>query len=220
MFRGLFVTGTDTDVGKTTVAAALMHRFRRTHSLKYWKPVQTGIEISDDTETVRNLGKCSEKELFDSGVRLTRPLSPHLAARLNGSRIQIDDLIQLLENTENSRWIIEGAGGALVPLNESELMVDLMVRLGLPTIVATRSSLGTINHTLLTLESLRARKLAIAGVVMVGERNPENRKAIEEFGAARVIGEMPRFDLLTADTLERWATSQLDTEDELAGYLG
>ena len=165
MFRGVFVTGTDTGVGKTVVCAALMHRYRRLRPrsdasramVRYWKPVQTGIERGDDTREVQRLGGCSPREILQDGVRLRRPLSPHLAARLSGVTIDIRTLLDgLAAQPPSSRWIVEGAGGALVPINDSELMTDLMVRLALPVVVVARSRLGTINHTLLTLEALEA----------------------------------------------------------------
>ena len=111
--------------------------------------------------------------------------------------------------------MIEGAGGALVPLNDSELMTDWMARLGLPVVVAARSGLGTINHTLLTLEALRARSLRVTGVVMVGEHNVENRRAIERYGNTVVLGEMPLFGELTASEVGSWAAASLDLEGTL-----
>lgn len=216
MKRGVFVTGTDTNVGKTVVAATLFHRYRHEVPLRYWKPVQTGIEQDDDTATVRVLGQCAELEVFDHGVRLPRPVSPHLAARWAGVRIAVASLRELWERAPaDVGWIVEGAGGVLVPLNESELMVDLMRALSLPVLVAACSTLGTINHTLLTLEALRRRSIPIAGVVMVGPPNRENRRAIETYGDVPVLGEMPIFDPLTAEALGAWAQVELDPEGRL-----
>ncbi len=220
MLRGLFITGTDTGVGKTVTAAALMHRYRAAAPLRYWKPIQTGIEEDDDTAVVRDLGGCAEQEIFDQGVRLPRPVSPHLAARLHGSAIDVESMIQLVAGEPpQTRWIVEGAGGVLVPLNGNEKMIDLMARLGLPVVVVARSSLGTINHTLLTLEALRSRELVVAGVVMAGEVNPENRAAIEEFGNVPVLAEMPRFSVLTSDALGPWSREHFDRERRLAEFL-
>src|SRR4051794_7813008 len=120
--KGLFVTGTDTGVGKTVAAAALMHRFRGTGPVRYWKPIQTGIEIDDDTETVRRLGACSAAEIFDQGVRLAKPVSPHLAAKWAGQRIDLSDLRGLIGGGDDATWIVEGAGGLLVPINETQTM--------------------------------------------------------------------------------------------------
>jgi dethiobiotin synthase len=220
MLHGLFVTGTGTSVGKTVVSAALMHRYRSSTSLRYWKPVQTGIEQDDDTETVRILGDCKDEELFSAGIRLAGPVSPHLAAKLSQISIQIPELISLIATEPASaRWVIEGAGGVLVPLNESELMVDLMLQLQLAVLIVADSGLGTINHTLLTLEGLRVRGLQVAGVVMVGERNSSNREAIEDYGDVRVIGELPRIPELTPNLLNLWANSELDPTGLLREFL-
>jgi dethiobiotin synthase len=214
MPRGLFLTGTSTGVGKTVVCAALVHRYREAADWRYWKPVETGIEQDDDTAEVRRLAECETA----FGIRLPRPVSPHLAARWSGIRISLDDL-KLPSADEAIRWIVEGAGGALVPLNDTDLMADLMGSLALPVLIVARSELGTINHTLLTLEALRARKLCVAGVVMVGELNRDNREAIEHYGRVSVLGEMPLLDPLDTATVRQWATTKLDPEGHLLEFL-
>ena len=125
----------------------------------------------------------------------------------------------LLAEANSSCWIVEGAGGTLVPVNESETIADLMVRLGLPVVVVAKTTLGTINHTLLTIEALRRRALCVAGVVMVGDRNAENRSAIERYGDVVVLGEMPYFDPLTAEQLAKWAETELDPQCQLLELL-
>lgn len=220
MLRGLFVTGTDTSVGKTIVAAALMHRYRSVGSLRYWKPIQTGIEEDDDTRTVLQLADCIEGEVHGSGIRLRKPVAPYLAAEIQGMRVSIADVLEYIRREpQEIRWIAEGAGGVLVPLNDSESMVDLMATLKLPVLIAARSTLGTINHTLMTIETLRRRSLEIAGIVLVGNRNSDNREAIRRFGNVTVIGEMPHFNALTADSLGQWATSEFDRSGLLARYF-
>ena len=229
------MTGTDTNVGKTVVAAAVMLRYRDEAPMRYWKPIQTGIEQDDDTREVRRLirgtdlqGQRCGDEVLSCGVRLSGPLSPHLAARRAGTRVTVQSLVEPLHaadlkvraahhaesripNPESRlRWIVEGAGGALVPLNERETMADLMQALNLPVLIAARSTLGTINHTCMTIEVLRRRMLRVAGVVMVGEPNDENRLAIERYGAAEVIAQMPRFDPLTPDALGAWVRAEFD----------
>jgi dethiobiotin synthetase len=214
MKNGFFVTGTDTNVGKTIVAAAICCVLRSRHkAICYWKPVQTGIEQDNDTLEVKKLANCADAEILNAGVRLEKPLSPHLSARLANFEIKIKDILQIWKNSksaiQNPQWIVEGAGGLLVPLNEKDLMIDLMAKLNLPVIVTARSSLGTINHTLLTIEALRRRNLAIAGVVMNGEPNAENRRAIEFYGDVRVLGEMPVFAELNFSILNAWAQENL-----------
>jgi len=210
--KGIFVTGTDTGVGKTVAAAALMHRYRGVGPLRYWKPIQTGIEIDDDTTTVRRLGACSDEELFDQGVRLQKPVSPHLAAHLAGQRIDLAELLRLIGDNAGTTWIVEGAGGLLVPINETQTMADWIAYLALPVLVVARSGLGTINHTLLTLEALQARSLRVAGVMMIGEPNADNRAAIEKYGHVPVVAEMPFLRPLDPGLLGAWSVAHLDAE--------
>ena len=216
--KGLFVTGTDTGVGKTVAAAALMHRYRGVGPLRYWKPIQTGIEIDDDTATVRRLGACSDDEFFDQGVRLPKPVSPHLAAHWAGQRIDLAEL-RRLAGDDDATWIVEGAGGLLVPVNESQTMADWIADLALPVLVVARTSLGTINHTLLTLEALRARRLPVAGVMMIGEPNADNRAAIEQYGHVPVLAEMPFLAPLDAGLLATWSVAHLDPHGRLLEFL-
>ena len=219
--RGLFVTGTDTGVGKTVVSAALMIRLRPAAPVRYWKPIQTGIEQDDDTATVTWLARCAAAELLTSGVRLRHPVSPHLAARLSGTTINLPPLEDTFNDASRSaRLIVEGAGGVLVPVNDLQFVSDLMARLDLPTVIVARSTLGTINHTLLTIEALRHRSLGIAGVVMVGPPSADNRHAIERYGGVRVLGEMPLFEeTLSPEVLSAWAATELDREHVLPEML-
>jgi dethiobiotin synthase len=210
--KGLFVTGTDTGVGKTIAAAALMHRYRGAGPLRYWKPIQTGIEIDDDTATVRRLGACSEDELLDRGVRLPKPVSPHLAAQWAGRRIDLTELRGLIEFDDDTTWIVEGAGGLFVPINETQTMADWIAYLALPVLIVARSGLGTINHTLLTLQALQVRSLHVAGVMMIGEPNADNRAAIEQYGRVRVVAEMPFLRPLDPGLLGAWSVTHLDAE--------
>ena len=220
MLRGLFVTGTDTGVGKTVTCAALLHRYRHPVSVRYWKPIQTGIEQDDDTAEVRRLAACCEQEILAEGIRLRRPVSPHLAAQWSGLTIRLEDVIAPIRSQPSAvRWIVEGAGGALVPINDSQFMTDLMRVLALPVVVVARSALGTINHTLLTLEALRARSLQIAGVVMVGEPNPDNHAALERYGGVPILGEMPVCQPLDAAVLAAWARAGLDPQGRLLEFL-
>jgi dethiobiotin synthase len=210
--KGIFVTGTDTGVGKTVAAAALMHRFRGAGPLRYWKPIQTGIEADDDTATVRRLGACSAEEIFGKGVRLPKPVSPHLAAQWAGQRIDLTKLRALVGNDDDTTWIVEGAGGLLVPINETQTMADWISYLALPVLVVARSALGTINHTLLTLEALQARSLRVAGVMMIGEPNADNRAAIEHYGHVPIVAEMPFLAPLDPGLLAAWSVTHLKAE--------
>ena len=218
---GVFVTGTDTDVGKTVASSLLVATLRRYGLVGYWKPIQTGIEQDDDTAEVRRLAACSSDEIVDRGVRLPRPLSPHLSARLAGQKIDVESLVQMGHTLNKDRlWVVEGAGGLLVPLNGSEVLADLIAALDLPTIIAARSGLGTINHTLLTIAGLRRRSIPVAGAVMLGQPNPENRAAIEFYGNTEVLAEIPVLRPLNADSIAGIANTAAHRLGTLRAALG
>jgi len=215
--RGVFVTGTDTGVGKTVVSAVLVSALRRRATVGYWKPVQTGIEEDDDTAEVRRLAGCADDEIAELGIRLPRPLSPHLSARLANQTIEMGDLMRMADGLPDDRyWVVEGAGGLLVPLNESAMMSDLIRSLALPVVIAARSGLGTINHTLLTVTALERMSIEVAGVAMVGEPNEENRLAIERYGGVRVLAEVPFLQQLSAESI---AAVSADAAPALATLL-
>jgi dethiobiotin synthetase len=203
-----------------------VHRYRshagspdRAVAIRYWKPIQTGIEQDDDSLEVSRLGACRREEVWEVGVRLPGPFSPHLSAHLAGQRIDVKGLVAAAAKEPPSiRWIVEGAGGVLVPLNEHDLMADLMVALGLPVVVVARTTLGTINHTLLTLEALRARSLTIAGVFLVGDRVLSNTEAIMAYGRVPIVAELPRLNPLTPEALAQ-CSRDLDPDNHLAPWL-
>jgi dethiobiotin synthetase len=193
---GYFVTGTDTNVGKTVLSALLVAAL----DARYWKPIQTGVIEGTDRESVRQWTEISEDRLPEEQYRFDPPVSPHLASRMAGIQIRLDDF-KLPAAPQSARWIVEGAGGVMVPLNGRDLMRDLMQRIGLPVVIAARTALGTINHTLLTLAALRELRLPIAGVVMIGDENMENRRAVEHYGNVRVVGHIPMLAKINRATL-------------------
>jgi dethiobiotin synthetase len=184
--NSIFVTGTDTGVGKTLVSATLMLGL----GACYWKPIQSGSLEGTDTDWIRDRTGLPEDRFYPEAYCLEAPLSPHTAAARQGVRIDLE-AIGPPRRSDTGRLIIEGAGGLLVPLNERQTMADLIIRLGAPVLLVARSGLGTINHTLLSLEKLGRMGVDIWGVVMNGPENPENREAIERFGQVRVRGQIP-----------------------------
>ncbi len=191
-----FISGTDTLVGKTVVSAIIALGTGAT----YWKPVQSGLDPWSDSEFVRKTCELPDWRVLPEAFRLGRPLSPHLSARLEGKRIELDE-IELPMGVE--RLIVEGAGGLLVPINERHFMIDMISKLGLPVLLVARSTLGTINHTMLSVEALRARKIPVLGVVMNGIANPENKFAIEQYAKVPVLAEVPPLNGLNRATLEK-----------------
>ena len=190
----VFVTGTDTGVGKTVVSAWLALHLQA----RYWKPVQAGLDGETDTKAVCRLAGLGPERIVPEVYALPEPLSPHEAARRAGQRIEME---RFALPRAGAPLVVEGAGGLMVPLNEEALVIDLVARLGLPAILVARTGLGTINHTLLSIEALRARALPLAGVVLNGPDVPHNRAAIESYGATRVLGHIPPLNPLDRDAL-------------------
>ena len=191
MIRGVFVTGTDTGAGKTLVSAWLAHGWRAA----YWKPIQSGFPPDDDTVEVGRLAGCPT---FLPAVRFKAPLSPQEAARKEGKVLAVRDFT-LPESS--LPLVVEGAGGLLVPINDDETMADLIAAFGLPVVIAARGTLGTVNHTLLTLEALRARSLPVLGIVFSGPLDAANRTAIAVRGRCPILGAIPLLDPPTPQTL-------------------
>jgi dethiobiotin synthetase len=193
--NGFIVTGTDTDVGKTVFAAALAGYLDGW----YWKPVQAGLDPGTDAERVAVLSGLPPERILPEAWQLTTPCSPHRAAEIDGVAIDPGEL----RLPEQRPLVIEGAGGALVPVTRDVLFADLFSRWGLPAIIVARTSLGTINHSLLTIEALRARGVPIHGVAFVGETVEDSEATICSIGGVRRLGRLPWLDPLDADSLRQ-----------------
>lgn len=190
----IWVAGTDTNVGKTIVAAALVKHL----NASYWKPVQTGTDTDDDTTTVRTLTGFDDSKFLPNAMRFKAPLSPNQAAELEGAEIAMRD-IKLPDF--RGRLVMEGAGGLLVPLNHHRTMIDLMRYYSAPVVLVARSALGTLNHTFMSLHLLREMRLPIQGVVLVGEPNPMNARDIRDMGKVRILAEIPWMDPIDLDRI-------------------
>jgi dethiobiotin synthetase len=202
------VTGTDTGVGKTIFSAALTAAL----DASYWKPVQAGIEEETDTELVARLAELPADRVIPELYRLTTPCSPHRAAELDG--IEIDPKKLALPATDGA-LVVEGAGGALVPVTRSLLYADIFCEWGLPVIIVARTSLGTINHSLLTIEALRRRQIMVHGIAFVGEANDDSETTICEIGKVRRLGRLAPLDPIQPETLARAFAAGFDVIDFL-----
>ncbi|HEV3039414.1 MAG TPA: dethiobiotin synthase [Candidatus Angelobacter sp.] len=202
MARSYFITGTDTNVGKTVLSALLCASL----PARYWKPIQTGAIEGTDRRQVISWAGIAQEQAFDETYIFDDPVSPHLAAERSGKEIRLEAIA--LPSADSLPLVVEGAGGVLAPINSHQFIAHLIVHLRLPVVLAARSTLGTINHTLMSLEVLRSYQVAVQGVVLIGPENPENRSAIEHFGKIQVIGHIP-----ILKTIDRQALRQVFAEN-------
>lgn len=206
--RRFFVTGTDTNIGKTVFSAMLVAGL----AADYWKPVQSGLDGPSDTDMVRTLSGCSAEQIHPESYRLNAPLSPHRAAELDS--VTIDPTTLKIPTTTN-RLVIEGAGGLMVPLNRSLLLIDWLATLQTPVLLCARTALGTINHTLLSVAALRQRNIPLHGIAFIGDDNPDTIRTIGDFSGARILGRLPLLSACNPDTL-RAAFGQYFTPADFA----
>jgi dethiobiotin synthetase len=192
----LVITGTDTGIGKTVFSAALTDAL----GACYWKPIQSGLTEETDSETVLRLGRIPPERILPEAWRLKTPASPHLSAEID--RVTLDPYALEPPGT-NSPLIIEGAGGLLVPLTRHETFADVFARWQIPVVLCSRTVLGTINHTLLSLEALRQRRIPVLGIAFIGDAQPDTQQIIAEMGKVRVLGRLPRLEPLSPDALRR-----------------
>jgi dethiobiotin synthetase len=183
------VTGTDTGIGKTIFSAALA----QATGTPYWKPIQSGLEDETDSEVVARLAGVP---IRPEAYRLVTPASPHLAAKIDGVNIDVETLAPPPGDV-----IVEGAGGALVPVTRTTLYADLFARWQIPVIVCARTALGTINHSLLTIEALRARNVPIHGLAFLGDAVEDSEAIISDISGVRRLGRLPIIKPLTPETL-------------------
>jgi dethiobiotin synthetase len=208
MTAAIIVTGTDTGIGKTVFSAALTGAL----DAYYWKPVQSGLEEETDSEIVRRLSGLAAERILPERYRLNTPASPHLAAAIDGVTI---DPRQLQMPNVSRPLIVEGAGGLLVPLTRELTYIDMFAQWRTPVVLCARTTLGTINHTLLSIEALRARGIALLGVAFVGDENAESEGIIAELGRTRRLGRLPRLPSLTPEALKTAFAAHFDVKDFL-----
>jgi dethiobiotin synthetase len=207
--RPLIVTATDTHVGKTVVSAMLMLALDGI----YWKPIQAGTAEGTDRQRVVALTGLSEERFRAERYVLREPLSPHRAAELDGVEIRAEHLELPADIPPARRLIIEGAGGVLVPITRRMLQAELFAHWRAPAVLCARTRLGTINHTLLSLEASRRRGVEVLGIVFVGEAMPDSERTIVEFGGTRSLGRLPILERLDADTLRAAFAASFDRND-------
>lgn len=190
----IVVSGTDTGIGKTVFAAGLTALLGGT----YWKPVQAGLAEGTDSGIIARLGHIPIGRILPEAYLLTTPVSPHRAAEIDGveidpARLEIPDV--------KGPLIIEGAGGLMVPLTRDTIFIDVFSRWQIPVVLCARTALGTINHSLLSIEALRSRNIPLLGIAFIGDEMPDTQRTIADLGKIRVLGRLPLLAPLTAQTL-------------------
>jgi dethiobiotin synthetase len=213
MSSPIIVVGTDTGVGKTVFSAALAGAL----GAAYWKPIQSGLLEETDTQTVLRLSGLSPEDVLDERYRLKTPVSPHLAAEIDGVAIDIETL--RLPNTAKP-LVVEAAGGLLVPLTQNTTYIDLITRWRGPVVLCARTTLGTINHSLLSIEALRSRGIPLLGVAFIGDENASSEAIITAMGQTRRLGRLPHLAALTPEALRAAFASQFTVSDFLEGMPG
>lgn len=196
MSTRIVVAGTDTDIGKTVFSAALVQALDG----YYWKPVQAGLAGETDSETVARLSGLAPSRVLPEAYKLNTPASPHFAAERDGIEI---DPGRLRPQDHPAPLVIELAGGLDVPLTRRLLQVDLLTEWKIPVILCSSTRLGTINHSLLSIEALKRRAIPILGIAFIGDENADTERTISSFGRVRRLGRLPRIPDLTSDALRQ-----------------
>jgi dethiobiotin synthetase len=208
MNKRLVVAGTGTEIGKTTFAAALVGALDGI----YWKPIQAGDIDETDTGIVLRLSGLAANQMLPEAYRLRTPASPHLAAEIDG--IKIDPGTLALPETDRP-LIVEGAGGLMVPLTREITYIDIIAQWRVPVVLCARTTLGTINHSLLSIEALRARGIPLLGIAFIGDENIDSERIIVDMGRTRRLGRLPHLELLTRPALQDAFSSHFDVADFL-----
>lgn len=192
-----FVTGIDTEVGKTVISAMLTEALEA----DYWKPIQSGDLHDTDTDKVKNWVTNSKTKFWKEAYAFKTPASPHYSAALEDVEINLNQIV--LPQTENN-LVVEGAGGLMVPLNDRFLIIDLIKRLGLPVVLVSRNYLGSINHTLLSIKMLQESNILIKGLVFNGDATPATEDYILKYTGVKCLGKIPKLSQLNPSTIRSY----------------
>ena len=204
MSRNYFISGTDTNVGKTIVSAVIATKLEA----YYFKPIQCGLNKMNlkDSEVVKSLS--SKAKILNELYFLKKPLSPFVAAKQEKKKIDVNKILQFVKNLKTKKLVIEGAGGLNVPINSNYLMSDLCQKLDIPLILVSRTKLGTINHTLMSLEVIKKKKINLLGIIFFGRQELETMETIRFFGKKilkkniKILGRLPVAKELSKNTIQ------------------
>lgn len=212
MKKGIFITGIGTEVGKTVCSAILVEALQA----DYWKPIQSGDLDNTDSMKIERWISNFRTRIHPEAYRLHTPMSPHAAAAIDGIHVELSNI--QLPDTENF-IIVEGAGGLLVPLNEQDYIIDLIAHLKLPVILISRHYLGSINHTLLSIEALKNRQIPIAGILFNGNENKTTESIIQQQSAVPILGRVGELQAITPTTIQQCAAQLKPSVEKLRQHL-
>ena len=195
MNQQYFITGIGTEIGKTIVSAILTEKL----NADYWKPIQSGELDDSDTKKIRTLISNKTSKFHPEAYQLQQPFSPHYSAHLDGVTIDMDEIV--IPETQN-HLIVEGAGGLMVPLNDKDLMIDLIQKLNLAVILVSKNYLGSINHTLLSIAALTSRNIPIKGLIFNGDANDSTEDIIQKRSNLKILGHIPDMEKMTPEMIK------------------
>ena len=198
----IFITGIGTDVGKTIASAIVVEALEA----DYWKPIQAGDIDNSDSHKIQRYISNDKTVIHNNSYKLNTPASPHYAAEVDGTKIE---LAKIIEPKTDNHLVIEGAGGILVPLNDSDCIIDLIQK-DYKVIVVSRHYLGSINHTLLTIEALKNRKISVAGIIFSGDENKATEEIILKKSGAKFIGRIENEPYFDQNVIRYYADKFLD----------
>ena len=193
--RPVFITGIGTGIGKTITSAIIVEKLQA----DYWKPIQSGDLDNSDTLAVQVLISNTTTVFHPEAYRLTQPYSPHKSAKLDG--IVIDPAKIITPHTDN-QLIIEGAGGLMVPLSDTFFIVDLIKQLDAEVILVSKNYLGSINHTLMSIELLKSKGIALKGIIFNGDIDPDSEEVISKYCGSKILGHIPHVDSIDKEVIK------------------
>ena len=206
MIKGFFISGTGTNVGKTIISSVLVKKL----GADYFKPIQCGKNISSETDSDVVKKLCPKVKIFTESYFFIKPESPNIASQKENKKVELKELLKIRKEKTNNKIIIEGAGGLQVPINDNYLMSDVAKKFNLPLILVAKTSLGTINHTLMSIQIIKEKKINFCGIVFIGNNREETIKTIKLFGERilknkiKIIGIVPKVKKITRKSIDNF----------------
>ena len=206
MIKGFFISGTGTNVGKTIISSVLVKKL----GADYFKPIQCGKNSSSETDSDVVKKLCPKVKIFAESYFFNKPESPNIASRKENKKVELKELLKIRKEKTNNKIIIEGAGGLQVPVNDNYLMSDVAKKFNLPLILVAKTSLGTINHTLMSIQIIKEKKINFCGIIFIGNKREKTIKTIKLFGERilkkkiKIIGIVPMVGKITRKSIDNF----------------